>query len=254
MLNTVTVKGVTIGEGIPKVCVPITGETKEQLVEEAVFLKTLDLDLVEWRVDFFEGLEQIKLVKAALKEIRAILKNTPLIFTLRTLKEGGKKGISKEYYFELNQAMIETGEIDIIDIELFSGDNEIKRLIDFAHANGVCVILSNHEFTETPSKEEIINRLCKEQDLGADILKIAVMPNNAANVITLLDATNAMKEQYAKQPMVTISMAGKGIISRLAGELFGSSMTFGAAERASAPGQIAASELRHILSILHQNC
>ena len=50
-----------------------------------------------------------------------------------------------------------------------------------------------------------------------------------------------------------MSMAGKGLISRLSGELFGSAVTFGAAKKISAPGQISAVELRNILNILHNN-
>lgn len=85
------------------------------------------------------------------------------------------------------------------------------------------------------------------------MLKIAVMPTNAADVLTLLDASNTMKEQYANRPIITMSMSGKGVISRLAGEVFGSALTFGAAKKASAPGQVSVAELRNILSLLHSS-
>ncbi len=253
VVKPVTVNGVTIGDSIPKVCVPMVGETVLELIEEAAFLNTIDLDVVEWRVDFFEDLEKIDAVKAALTEIRAILREKPLIFTLRSAKEGGNKQVSEEYYLELNKAVTETGLVDIIDVELFSNENDIKTLIKTAHDNHTFVIISNHDFAKTPPKEEIVSRLRKEQELGGDILKIAVMPTNSADVLTLLDATNTMKEQYAERPMITMSMGGKGVISRLAGELFGSALTFGAAKKASAPGQIAAAELRSILTVLHEN-
>ncbi|MFP3488431.1 type I 3-dehydroquinate dehydratase, partial [Staphylococcus sp. SIMBA_130] len=73
------------------------------------------------------------------------------------------------------------------------------------------------------------------------------------DVLILLEATNEMKEYYANRPIITMSMAGNGVISRLAGELFGSAITFGAAEKASAPGQIAIHELRLILNVIHKN-
>ncbi|MET1176254.1 type I 3-dehydroquinate dehydratase, partial [Paenibacillus amylolyticus] len=85
------------------------------------------------------------------------------------------------------------------------------------------------------------------QELGGDLPKIAVMPETTADVLRLLEATCTMNEKYADRPIITMSMAGKGIISRLAGEVFGSAMTFGAAKKASAPGQIAAGELKEIL-------
>lgn len=253
MVKTVTVKGVTIGEGIPKICVPMVGETLTELLEEAVNLQALDLDVVEWRVDFFEDLEKIELVKAALAEIRKSLRNIPLIFTLRSAKEGGQKEVSEKYYTELNTAVAEMGLVDFIDVELFSGKEVVQALVTVAHANNVNVIISNHDFAKTPCKEEIISRLCKEQDLGADLLKIAVMPANSEDVLTLMDATNTMKERFSKRPMITMSMGGRGVISRLAGENFGSALSFGAAKKASAPGQIAAAELRRILTVLHES-
>ncbi|WP_144552989.1 type I 3-dehydroquinate dehydratase [Bacillus sp. X1(2014)] len=253
MPKTITVRDLTIGEGIPKICVPLVGETIIQLKEEAGFLKNIDLDLVEWRVDFFEHVEDIEKVKEALMEVRSILPNTPLIFTFRSHKEGGNKEIPTSFYLGLNEAIAETGLVDIIDVELFNDENEVKKLIEDAHAKNVFVIISNHDFHKTPSKEEIIFRLRKAQELGGDIPKIAVMPISSADVLTLLDATNTMKEQYADRPFITMSMAGKGVISRLAGEVFGSALTFGAAKKASAPGQIAVKELRNVLTLLHES-
>lgn len=251
MSKTVTVRGLTIGEGIPKICVPLVGESKAELKEEAVFLKNIDLDVVEWRVDFFDQVENIEQVKKALVVIRTFLPKTPLIFTFRSHKEGGNKEISTSFYFELNKTIVETGMIDIIDVELFNDENEVKGLIEVAHAKNVYVIISNHDFHKTPGKEEIISRLRKAQELGGDLPKIAVMPTNTADVLTLLDATNTMNEQYADRPFITMSMAGKGVISRLSGELFGSALTFGAAKKASAPGQVAVNELRNVLNLLH---
>ncbi|EKN71710.1 3-dehydroquinate dehydratase [Neobacillus bataviensis LMG 21833] len=253
MIKTITVRGMTIGEGAPKICVPMVGATLSELKDEAAYLKSLDLDLVEWRIDFFEQVEVIGKVKEAAAEIRAILVDIPLIFTFRSAKEGGEKEISSEYYIELNKSAAQTGLVDIIDVELFNDEQDIKRLIEAAHGHGVFVILSNHDFEKTPSKDEIIARLRKAQELGGDLPKMAVMPTSTADVLTLLDATNVMNEQYADRPIITMSMGGKGIISRLAGELFGSALTFGAAKQASAPGQIDVKELRRSINLLHSN-
>jgi 3-dehydroquinate dehydratase I len=50
-----------------------------------------------------------------------------------------------------------------------------------------------------------------------------------------------------------MSMAGKGVVSRLTGEVFGSALTFGAAKKASAPGQVPVQKLRSVLNLLHSN-
>ena len=93
-------------------------------------------------------------------------------------------------------------------------------MIQEAHSYGVKVIASNHDFAKTPEKDEIVRRLRKMQTLGADIPKIALMPNCKKDVLTLLEATLEMSEQYADRPIITMSMAGTGVVSRLTGETF----------------------------------
>lgn len=252
-MRKITVKGVTLGEGPPKICVPLIGASISELVEEAKAVQEVEFDLVEWRVDFFEQVEELEAVKGALAAIREILAEVPLIFTFRSRKEGGEKEIRSSFYQTLNQTMIETKQVDFIDIELFSNENVVTELIESAHKNRVYTIVSNHDFEKTPNKEEIISRLQKAQDLGADLPKIAVMPQNPLDVLTLLEATYEMSQKFAKTPIITMSMAGDGIISRFSGEIFGSAITFGAVKKASAPGQVNAIELRRILSLLHQN-
>jgi len=253
MKKTISVRGLTIGEGAPKICVSMVGKNLLELKEEATFLKTIDLDIVEWRVDFFEHVEVIEKVKQAFGEIRTILADTPLIFTFRSAKEGGEKELNPCYYFDLNRAIAETGLVDLIDIELFNNESDITEFINAAHKNNVFVIISNHDFNRTPSKEEIVSRLRKAQELGGDLPKIAVMPTRAADVLTLMDATNTMYEHYADRPIITMSMSGRGVVSRIAGEVFGSALTFGAAKQASAPGQIDVTELRRTINLLHSN-
>ena len=251
MKKTITIKGVKIGEGLPKICVPIVGETLKEILEEARYLKTIDFDIAEWRADFYNDVEYIDKVKAAIESIRHILIDKPIIFTFRSTKEGGKKEIGTEFYFGLNKAVVQTGFIDIVDVELFNDEIEIKGLIDIAHKNHVSVIISNHDFDKTPPREEIISRLRRAAELGGDIAKIAVMPTCAKDVITLLDATNTMTEKYKDRPIMAISMGKQGIISRLAGGLFGSDMTFASAKKISAPGQISSDVLYKIMPLLY---
>jgi len=253
MKKVVCIKGVMIGSGLPKICIPMVGITVNELIEEAEFLKNIDFDLVEWRVDFFEYVTDIDKVKDALTKIRSILVDKPILFTFRSAKEGGQKEVDTEFYVELNKSIVETKIVDAIDVELFNDEKDIKMLIEAAHNSGAAVIISNHDFYKTPKKEEIVARLQRAQQLGGDIPKIAVMPTSTEDVITLLDATRIMKEDYAEGPIITMSMAGKGVISRLSGEIFGSDITFGSAKKVSAPGQIPVADLRNIIQLLHNN-
>ena len=172
--------------------------------------------------------------------------------TFRTAKEGGEKFIEEDAYAELNIRAAQSGYVDLIDVELFTGDETVKKIIHGAHAAQVKVIASNHDFSKTPDKEEIIRRLKKMQELDADISKIAVMPQNRQDVLTLLSSTEEMVSNYADRPVITMSMDAAGIISRLCGEVFGSALTFGAAKKVSAPGQMEVHDLNTILQLLHK--
>lgn len=248
----VKVRNVEIGTGIPKICVPIVEKTRTEVVKTAIKVKNSGAQIAEWRVDWYEDIFDSTKTEETLRILREVLEEMPVLFTFRSLKEGGARQITEQEYLELNQAAAESGLIDLIDIELFSGEELVSKLIRTAQKNGVKTIVSNHDFESTPEKNEIISRLRKMQKMGADILKMAVMPANARDVITLLDATEEMKSLYAEHPVVTMSMSGKGSISRLCGEIFGSALTFGALDQASAPGQLYVSDLAEGLKIVHR--
>ena len=153
--------------------------------------------MVEWRVDWFDDVFATEKVLETAKELQEVLKDIPVLLTFRTSKEGGEKEISVSDYAALNIAAAQSGYVDLIDVEAFTGDDVVKTIIDAAHKAGVKVIASNHDFFKTPEKEEIIRRLRMMQDFGADIPKMAVMPTCKQDVITLLSATLEMSEKYA---------------------------------------------------------
>ena len=250
-MNTVKVRNTIIGEGVPKICLPIVGKTKEDILAAAKSFEGVPHDVVEWRVDWFDGVFEFDKVEDVLKDLRVALGDTPLLFTFRTSNEGGEKSIEKDAYATLNKKAAATGLVDLVDVEVFTGDDVVKDIVSSAHENNVKVVASNHDFDKTPDKDDILSRLKKMQDLGADIPKIAVMPTCRKDVLTLLLATQEMADEYADRPIITMSMAGTGVVSRLCGEAFGSALTFGAVGKASAPGQMNASDLSTILNLIH---
>ena len=252
-MNTVWLRKVEIGTGKPKVIVPVVAATTEEILEKACQLRDVALDVVEWRVDFFEAADDAAAVLDTLAKLRDALGEIPILVTFRTKKEGGEREISMEAYTALNRAVAQSGLADAVDVEVFSGDAVVRENIANIHAAGVAVVGSNHEFGVTPPEEELVARLCKQQELGCDILKIAVMPNSKQDVLTLLSATEEMYRNHARQPLVTMSMGAQGVLSRLCGEVFGSSMTFGAMGQVSAPGQIPVEQLNAMLEMLHQS-
>ena len=145
-MKTIQIRNITIGEGRPKICVPVVGQTEEDILREAAGLASLPVDVVEWRADWFQDVFDTEKVLHTTKVLRSALGELPLLFTFRTAKEGGEKEISAEAYRKLNLTLAASGFVDLIDVELFSGDELVKELIREAHSHGVKVIASNHDF------------------------------------------------------------------------------------------------------------
>lgn len=253
MTEAVKIRNTALGEGIPKICVPLTGGCGMELKTQAEAAVLAGADLAEWRADYMDREMLRERLGEVGKALREVLGETPLIFTLRTDREGGRWSGNAREYAGLCLSAAETGCADLIDLEvetLREGGIEASELIRELKRRGCRVLASNHHFEGTPSAEEIVAQLLSMDRDGADILKEAVMPGSSADVLALLRATELMKGLTDK-PVVTMAMGRLGIVSRLAGEVFGSAITFGTVGSSSAPGQVPLEELRRVLSLLH---
>lgn len=261
-MNPLIIRKVAIGEGRPKICVPIVAQTAQEAAAQAGEIRSLPCDLVEWRADWFS--EAFGAGRAAkfssgaacsiaqtARLLRETLGEIPLLFTFRTGKEGGERMIAKEDYELLNLFAAAGGLADLVDIELLTVGGSLPSLMQALHTDGVKVILSSHNFQETPSREELLRLMNEMRERGADAAKVAVMPQSEEDVLTLLAATAEMRRQHPDIPLITMAMGKLGAVSRVAGETFGSAVTFGAAGKASAPGQPNAEKLAQLLDIMH---
>ncbi|MBB1041735.1 type I 3-dehydroquinate dehydratase [Dietzia sp. Cai40] len=259
----------------PSIIVPLTGRDLTELAEQIGALRSADsefrsttvrgtppagvspdtdrlVDVVEWRVDLYgpftagAGSDPDPAVQA-LEQISALLPGLPVLATFRTRSEGGGAEISPEAYVALVEALASTGMAAALDVEYRHPHAE--DAITAARRHRTPVVASNHDFDATPPAEEIVARLTAMEDAGADVAKIAVTPRSAADVVTLLSAT---EERYraARIPLITMSMGGLGAVTRLGGGPFGSSATFATVGAASAPGQLPAEGVRHALDLL----
>ena len=248
----VNVKGNIIGGSDTLICLPLVAKDRDDLLGQARKLMPLDPDLLEWRVDALDTVGDVEEVLIILTHLRKIVKNIPLIFTCRIDLEGGMGLISQENRLDVITQAMATGLVDIVDVELCNDVAFIESIRYGAEQNGVKLILSSHDFEKTPDESVILERLGRAQNLGADIAKLAAMPNNYQDVLLLLNATLRARTDFLKIPMITISMGTKGLVSRLAGGLFGSDVTFAMGESESAPGQIPIQELRQAMGVLYR--
>lgn len=249
----ITIRGMKLGNSIPKICVPVVETTAEAIVKAAAEVRGSAADLMEWRADFYEEVKNQEKVTALLTKIRQELGEIPLLVTYRTRAEGGsaKQELTPEEYETLNQTVLASGQADLIDVELRMGEAMAKGLIAKAHRRGEFVLLSSHDFGQTPPKEEMLRRYEQMEDWGADILKLAVMPANTEDLLTLLTVCREASVRLSR-PVVAISMGDIGLESRICAEAFGSAITFGCLAKASAPGQIDAENLAQVLRVIHQ--
>ncbi|MEG1399892.1 MAG: type I 3-dehydroquinate dehydratase [Acinetobacter sp.] len=230
-----------------KTIVPITAKTKEQAIAQAkVIAANQDADLAEFRIDLLEFAADSKQVIALGHELKKVLGTKPMIATIRTHNEGGKLTISDADYGKTYQAYLKQPFMDMLDVEMFRDQQVVKNTVKLAHDKKVLIVMSNHDFKQTPSEDEIVKRLLKQDELGADILKIAVMPQSKQDVFTLMNATLKVSQQ-SKKPLLTMSMGKLGTISRIATANMGGSFSFGMIGEASAPGQIDVTQLKQFL-------
>lgn len=244
-MTTVKVRNIVLGEGLPKIAVPNVGVTEEEILASAKEIAAAKPDIMEWRIDYYEaGIKDNEKLIATAKALRDVVGELPILVTFRTKNEGGVLELGEDEYLDLVATVVTNRLGDAVDIELFHDEERVKDLVKQAHNYNVVVIMSNHDFEKVPAKDVIEFRLKKMADLGADVPKLACMPHSADDVLTLLSATNDARKALST-PIITMAMADLGKVSRLAGQVFGSCLSFGAVGKTSAPGQLSIEDLRN---------
>ena len=217
------VKGVEVkrkligGDKLPLICTPIIGKDQPTILAELTKVLAKEPDLIEWRVDFFEGITNVQEVMSIAAQIRGIAVDIPILFTIRSSKEGGQPiALSEEEVVDLYVAACRSKNIDLIDFELSNSLEQLSYLRRVAYETATKLILSYHNFEFTPSPEIISQKFKEAEQLGADIVKVALMPNKLEDVLTLLSLTIEAKNQL-QIPVITISMGEYGSLTRMFG-------------------------------------
>lgn len=244
MSRQIQVKNTVIGDGRAKICVPITGRLKKDIISQAREIVASGAEIIEWRVDYFEYIDYPS-VLGLLSQISEIARDVPLIFTFRTKKEGGYREISDDDYFHLLNAAAATGNADFIDVEAMSRPAVADKMLRSLGYRKTRVIFSYHNFYSTPSFDNILSIFKSMRDRGGDICKIAVTPENKRDVDTLILASEKFA-RISNVPLISISMKDEGAVSRIAWKTTGSAITFASAAGQSAPGQLDISKMKEV--------
>lgn len=252
MGDIISIRGLEIGAGAPKVCVSLVATTREDIMRQAELAANSRADMVEWRADYFKNVDSDEQLGEMLARIREIIGEKPLLFTVRTTKEGGGRlGISTAEHLSMNLSAINTGIPDLVDVEFLSGKIIAREIISAARKKGIYVIVSSNDFVSTPCKADILLRLHMLLSMGADIPRFSAVAKKPDDLLNLLSATSEFTSKHTDKPVVTVSYGKMGNLSRVVGEYFGSAISFGFLKENTPPGQLSADELKPVLEALH---
>lgn len=249
------IRTMNLGEGTPKICIPLTARTLDELRDDCESLQDLAPDMLEWRIDCLLGTEDFdpaETLRKGFSLIRGRFPVTPLLATVRTRSQGGAFPLKTGEYFALLRELLENGREDLIDIEYGHAVMATVRLISLAKEKNIPVLMSFHRFSGPMTEEELLTCYDSMKDLRADIVKIAVLPKTPSDVCALLSAAAQTREKYPDTPVIAIGMGKLGMITRLAGNDLGAPLTFASGREASAPGQLSAADAKSMVNILYR--
>jgi len=241
------------GGKFPVICTPLVGRTRDKVMAELQVVLAKKPDVLEWRVDYFDDIGKTDEVVSLAKSIKQAAGETPLLFTRRSSVEGGEKiALSEDQVIALYAALCNSKSVDMVDFEMSNDPAHIRQVREVSKANDIKLVLSFHNFSYTPGLEALNQRFLQADQLGADIAKVAVMPRDLEDVLTLLTATLQASKKL-KIPLISMSMGPYGSLTRLFGWTFGSALTFAVGASSSAPGQVPIEDLNTVLRILQKS-
>lgn len=236
----------------PLICAPLVGAEPDALLAEAAAARAARADIVEWRVDYFREIGNLQGVIQTGRAVRRALPGVPLLFTRRSVSEGGQPVPTGEgQIVELYEAMCAEGIADLVDFEMSSSRAGMAAVRDASRRHGVGLVCSFHDFERTPPLAELSAQFRRAEQLGGDVAKVSVMARDPEDTLTLLAATQQASREVALA-LIGVSMGPHGALSRIAGFIFGSALTFGMAAASSAPGQMPIGELRAAIELLRR--
>lgn len=207
---------------IPAIAVSFADEVTDEILEIA---RKDGLDVYELRIDRYSSTEP----EHVLGQVRRFA-GLPTIATIRTDDEGGQWAGTDKERLSLFQAVIP--EVEGIDIELASPI--VQDVVKAAKSLDKVVIISNHNFEETLSVEELEKMARRAKELGADFVKLSAMTHSIEDLQTLA----AFTVKNADLGLIVVGMGEHGTISRVFFPALGSRLTYAYSQTWPVSGQL----------------
>ncbi len=128
-VNLIHLHGQPLGDGTsPLICTPLVGMAREALLGELAIVVAKKPDLIEWRVDFFEGIGNTPMAIEIAGNLKQAAGEIPIIFTRRSMNEGGERiNLDEDHVIKLYVAACASGCVDIIDYELRHPETRLPK-------------------------------------------------------------------------------------------------------------------------------
>jgi 3-dehydroquinate dehydratase-1 len=225
-------------------CIPVTSANGRQLLTDVREALACKPDFIEWRRDSFKG-EDLAEERRLLKTIEEMRGGTGLIYTFRSVLEGGAVLAEDALRLQAIKNCIDCGGADYIDVELNSAPGFVPAVRQSLQGTACGLILSCHDFQKTREPSEIHEILQAMEEAGGDVLKLAMTAKNAQEAREAAEAVIAYSLK-SDRPVIHIAMGEGGRMTRIFPEWTGGSMTFAAGRETTAPGQMDADTIRKL--------
>ena len=211
-------------------------EAAERVLETMHRARDEGADLLEWRLDVTRD-----------PEVEMVLPQSPLpvIATVRSVEQGGYFSGTRQEQLRLLIRAATSGS-SYVDWEFRPGEPLPDQLSNIRER----VILSYHDFEQTPADRELESLFDQMAASSTGVVKVVTLAQRKEDNISLLNLIGRGRNRGVE--VVAFCLGALGRISRLACLLMGGAFTYAALESGAeaAPGQLSLAKMRQLLELL----
>ncbi len=231
------------------VCLTLTCKDDMDYINTLKQIKKKSFDILELRLDYYQFFLNKQRVITLLSYIRK--KNLkPILLTFRSLNEGGLHHIDDNDYKDIYLEVMSYHLCDMIDLEIKKDKIMNYELIDYAHQQGIKVLMSYHNM-ESMDKMSVLKDYAEQMEvLGADVIKLVCNPRCKKDVTDMICLCMQLSSTLSCY-VVCISLSKLGKVTRIIGAMIDSCMTYVTLNQSNSLGQINIDDIYKYLEVSH---